>query len=120
VQALATPAQFDAVFRQGRRHASSHFVLHWLAGAPGDGLRLGFILPKRLAKRAVRRNLIKRIWRTELAAAERSGLAGDAVVRLAQPFDREQFRSPASVPLKREVAAQAAALLSRCATPRAA
>ncbi|MBU6436949.1 MAG: ribonuclease P protein component [Betaproteobacteria bacterium] len=114
MQALTHPTQFDAVFKSGRRTSSDHFVLHWLAGESAAGLRLGFILPKRLARRAARRNLIKRQWRTHCAAAERAGINGDAVVRLVKPFDRDAFRSPASPLLAHAVAAQAEQLLSRC------
>jgi ribonuclease P protein component len=61
---------------------------------------LGLVVPKRHARRAVTRNLIKRQLR---AAMDRHvGLlpAGQWVVRLRAPFDRAEFLSPASEPLR--------------------
>lgn len=57
---------------------------------------LGLVVPKRHAKRAVTRNLIKRQLRE---AMRRHGAAlppGLWVVRLRAPIDRTEFRSPAS------------------------
>ncbi len=50
---------FAAVLKSRDRRRSGHFSLHWLCGA-GAGGRLGLVVPKRLARTAVRRNLIKR------------------------------------------------------------
>ncbi|HZN86648.1 MAG TPA: ribonuclease P protein component [Burkholderiales bacterium] len=56
---------------------------------------LGAVVPKRHARRAVTRSLLKRQIRA--AAARRPGLpAGLWVVRLRAPFAREQFPSAAS------------------------
>lgn len=64
---------------------------------------MGCVVPKRHARRAVTRNLIKRQVR---AAAQRveSGLAhGMWLVRLRQPFAVSEFPSAASVPLRQAV-----------------
>lgn len=68
--------------------------------AAGDSW-VGAVIPKRHAKRAVTRSLLKR---QIYAAAERhrDGLApGLWIVRLRSPFDRAQFTSAASDALRR-------------------
>lgn len=68
------------------------------------GVRLGAVVPKRHARRAVTRSLIKREIR---AAAARQGTAGKPglaagiwVVRLRTAFDRARFVSAASGALR--------------------
>ena len=50
---------FAAVLKSRERRRSAHFSLHWRAGAAAVS-RLGLVLPKKLARTSVRRNLIKR------------------------------------------------------------
>jgi ribonuclease P protein component len=57
---------------------------------------LGLVVPKRHAKRAVTRNLIKRQLRAAMVRHAAALPAGMWVVRLRAPFDRQQFSSPAS------------------------
>lgn len=57
---------------------------------------LGLVVPKRLAKRAVTRNLIKRQVREAMRRHAEALPAGLWVVRLRAPFDRQAFLSPAS------------------------
>jgi ribonuclease P protein component len=82
--------------------------------APVDEWWLGLVVPKRHAKRAVTRNLIKRqvraLMATHCAAAMPAGLW---VVRLRAPFDRQEFLSPASDVLRATAHAELAALLER-------
>ncbi|MFZ5550757.1 MAG: ribonuclease P protein component [Pseudomonadota bacterium] len=85
---------------------------------PG-GHWLGLVVPKRHAKRAVTRNLIKRQIRAamrQLASALPPGLW---VVRLRQGFDRQQFTSPASEQLQAVVRGEIALLFERALAPRA-
>jgi len=74
----------------------------------------GYVVPKRHARRAVTRNLIRRQMRQALI--EQQG--GDAglppgiwVLRLRQGFDRAQYPSAASAPLKAAVRDELARLL---------
>lgn len=57
---------------------------------------LGLVVPKRHAKRAVTRNLIKRQVRAVVAECASSLPPGWWVVRLKAPFDSTRFDSPAS------------------------
>lgn len=81
------------------------------------GWWLGTVVPKRHAKRAVTRGLLKRQIRAAMGEAA-SGLApGLWVVRLKAPFDRQQFPSAASRPLRAAARDELIALLQRAALP---
>lgn len=75
-------------------------------------MRLGLILPKKLARRSVTRSLIKHqardLWRQHLALPH-----GDWVLRLKAPWPRDQFPSAASEPLKLAVRAELSHMLAR-------
>lgn len=76
---------------------------------PTPQRRLGMIVPKRLARRAVTRTLIRRQARVILA---QPGLPdGDWVLRLRLEFDRKRFPSAASEALKRCVRAELGGLV---------
>lgn len=78
--------------------------------------RLGFIVPKRNARRAVTRNLIRRQARVVLAQA---GLpAGDWVLRLRNGYDVRQFPSAASEALRRTVREELLQLCAQVGAPR--
>jgi ribonuclease P protein component len=128
ITALVGAGAFDAVFKQGQRHRSARFALHYLQVNRGQGamelagakaaspLQIGFIIPKRLAKRAARRNQIRRIWRECLQEAVRlGGLRGQVVVRLVQGFAPLEFKSSASTWLAGAVRQEALTLLGRVA-----
>jgi ribonuclease P protein component len=70
----------------------------------GAAIRLGAVVPKRHARRAVTRCLLKREIRAaaarQVSGAEASLAAGVWVVRLRAPFDRAQFVSAASSALR--------------------
>lgn len=65
------------------------------------GQWLGLVVPKRHAKRAVTRTLLKRQVRAAMALHAAQLPAGLWVVRLRAPFDRQQFPSAASDALRR-------------------
>ena len=85
--------------------------------APSAGrIWVGAVVPKRHAKRAVTRSLVKReIYAA--AARHRAALApGLWIVRLRAPFDRALFPSAASPALRRAVRSQLDAVLAEAAT----
>ncbi len=88
-----------------------------LAGAPQAWL--GTVVPKRHAKRAVTRNLLKRQIRAALLRRDLPGQAllrsGLWVVRLRAPFDRLAFASAASPALREAARAEIEALLGQAA-----
>lgn len=86
-----------------------------------DGIWLGLVVPKRHAKRAVTRTLLKRQMRQSMAhQAERFGDIGSSsnglakgmwVVRLRLPFDRKKYPSAASEALRFDATEELSKLL---------
>lgn len=104
-QRLHRPGEFSAVFAQ-RQVLRGHCFDLLRNTVTGQAARLGLIVPKRLAKRAVLRNLIKRQVRESFRLMAQDLPHGDLVVRLARmpksmPADRmglkKLFRSEAGV-----------------------
>jgi ribonuclease P protein component len=124
LQRLRHRAQFDAVLGSPPAAKTMHFALH-LANplAPdaasalwvGPGPWLGVMLPKRWAKRAVTRNLLRRqiyALGTELLPTLPSRAM---VVRLRKAYAREQFPSASSDALKRLARQELTQLFGRLA-----
>jgi ribonuclease P protein component len=126
-------AQFQAVMRSGIAAKTPHFVLHqWPitevnVADPGfvkepaplnDGvLSLGALTPKRWAKRAVTRNLIKRqIHHVSTELGQRLP-ATAYVVRLRAAFDTQTFVSASSEPLKQCVREELTQLFGKVLSP---
>ena len=84
--------------------------------APPTGLWLGTIVPKRHAKRAVTRNLLKRQMRAAVVRHAGTLPQGLWVLRLRTPIDRKQFPSAASDALRSAVRAELDAVLARAAS----
>lgn len=125
MQRLKTYSQFQAVLAGQRIASTPHFVLHrrdlmdigWrpatqaahssgieaAPSAPPHESVLGAMVPKRWAKRAVTRNMIKRQIYSAGAMAAPALPRAAYVVRLRASFDRKQFVSATSVALKRQV-----------------
>ncbi len=70
------------------------------SSSPDLAQHLGAVVPKRHAKRAVTRSLLKRQIRAAFAEHAMQLPAGQWLVRLRQPFDPKQFVSARSVALK--------------------
>jgi ribonuclease P protein component len=148
---ILRPADFERVLGAPQRSRSTHFAVHYLAGAPSraraalpaegcepvvqqlspelstggsptqgvlvDGCQhwLGLVVPKRHAKRAVTRNLIKRQLRAAMVRHAADLPSGLWVVRLRAPFDRGQFISPASEQLREVAHAEVDSLFTQAA-----
>jgi len=81
---LRVPAEFQAVFKTGRRFSSPHFRLFaWLRDVPARP-RLGVAVSRKVDKRAVGRNRIKRVAR-ECFRGEAARLPPGDYVLIAQP-----------------------------------
>jgi len=61
---------------------------------------LGLVVPKRHARRAVTRNLIKRQMRVQADSHQAQLAPGQWLIRLRAPFDPRQFPSAASAQLR--------------------
>ncbi len=80
-QRIIKTDDFSSVFRLRPVHRTEHFVLY-LRPNPTGQARLGVVVAKRLAPRAVTRNLIKRLAREIFRKASLGGV--DCIVRLSQ------------------------------------
>ena len=76
---------------------------------------LGSVIPKRMARRAVTRNLLRRQIRAVMGEQLSTLPAGLWLVRLRAPFAREQFVSAASDSLRSLVRAELEQLFGRAA-----
>jgi ribonuclease P protein component len=76
------------------------------------GLWLGLVVPKRYAKRAVTRTLLKRRIRAAVAASSATLAPGLWVVRLRTPFARSEFFSAASERLDKAATGELAMLMA--------
>jgi ribonuclease P protein component len=89
--------------------------------APLCGHWLGLVVPKRLAKRAVTRNLIRRLVRVSLEAQLQGPTplpAGMWALRLRAPIDRKVFKSADSDLLRTHLREDLATLWRRALNPR--
>ena len=141
MQRLKTRPQFQATLAGGTVSRTAHFALHRLnlVAPPGISLTqadqvgpapspeqalfeladvwLGAMVPKRWARRAVTRNAIKRqIYNVSEHFGDRLPLAAH-VVRLRTTFDRKQFISATSEPLKQAVREELVQLFERAVRP---
>lgn len=137
VHRLKTRPQFQAALAGGTVSRTAHFALHrlHLIAGPGaspatadsagpapdvaqalfamDGVWIGAMVPKRWARRAVTRNAIKRqIYAVSSRFADRLPSAAH-VVRLRTAFDRQQFVSATSAPLRLAVRQELEQLFER-------
>jgi len=80
---LRRPAEFAAVMASRKRLRSERFELRY-CGNNGSSARLGLIIPKRLARRAVLRNLLKRLIREAFRTMRPQLSANDLVFRLTK------------------------------------
>ena len=90
--------EYSSVFRLRPWRRSPHLVLY---GMPtGNEARLGLVIGKKFAPRAVTRNLIKRLAR-EIFRLRRAELGGwDILLRLHTKIDRKAMPSGKSTPLR--------------------
>jgi ribonuclease P protein component len=107
---LHRPSEYAAALKGRRVARGALFVLNVPRdqAAPHAPARLGMIVAKRLARRAVTRNAIKRVLREAFRAQRHALPQRDFVFRLVAPVE------PASLTaLKKQVRAEADSLLSK-------
>lgn len=110
------PVLGDAKLSTGSSEIGSQAVDEHTVRVP-TGLWMGCVVPKRHARRAVTRTLVKRQMRAAFAAA-RPGLAGGLwLLRLNRPFAIDQFPSAASAALRQAVRHELEQMFLRPASP---
>ena len=130
-QPIEQSTDFERVLRTRSRAQTQHFAVHYLPDRPSlsararrarvarmlstgdapeavkpvddlpDLLWAGAVVPKRHARRAVTRSLLKRQIRSAVERHAEALAGGLWVVRLRAPFDKARFPSAASDALKR-------------------
>ncbi|HSB22763.1 MAG TPA: ribonuclease P protein component [Burkholderiaceae bacterium] len=81
-----------------------------------EAWRLGLIVPKRLARKATTRNLLRRQMRCAFERHRRCLPPGTWVLRLRTPLDTRRFRSAAPIALRSAARLELEALLRRAAS----
>lgn len=98
---LTLRAEFESVMAAGVVARTPHFALHQQNSTSAS--RIGAVVPKRWARKAVTRNLIKR----QIYAMSREEWVllpdADRVIRLRKSFDSQRFVSASSIHLRRAV-----------------
>ena len=90
--------EFSSVFRLRPWRRSAHFVVY--GRETGGPARLGLVIGKKFAPRAVTRNLVRRMAR-EAFRTQRASFDGfDLLLRLHTKFDRKALPGASSPPLK--------------------
>lgn len=113
---LTLRADFEAVMAAGVVARTSHFALHQQPQT--DTSRIGAVVPKRWARKAVTRNLIKRQiyalgrepWTSDLPWADR-------VIRLRKTFDNKLFISASSEKLRLAIRSELHQLMEQVVAP---
>ncbi len=123
MQRLRSRAQFQAALAGVTVARTAHFALHRCAidASAAAAKKLfampdvwvGAMVPKRWARRAVTRNAIKRQIYSVSTEAEFAWPPAAHVVRLRATFDRKQFFSASSDPLKAAVRAELRQLFAK-------
>ena len=105
--------EFSSVFRLRPWRRSAHFVVY---GRPtGNDARLGLVIGKKYAPRAVTRNLVRRLAR-EAFRLRRAEFGGwDVLLRLHTRFDKKAMPGASSPPLKALCRSEIEALLDKAA-----
>lgn len=114
IDSLRGAAEFDPVFKQGRKVEVGCVSARVLAREGGSAARLGLIVPKKKAKRAVDRNAVKRVVRESFLARLRElGLEERSVDVVVQFKGVPKASMGELKAFKALVAADAAAALGR-------
>jgi len=97
---LHAAAEFSLVFAARRVLRGEYFDLHYRSNRESpaiSGARLGLVIAKKLARRAVQRNLLKRLAREAFRHARSDLPQCDLILRLAKPsghdLDKEARRA---------------------------
>lgn len=116
---LRSKRDFATVLRESPLVRTQHFAMHatdpgFLSEkAPTAASVIGVVIPKRYAKRAVTRNLVRRQIYAAIDAAEDSLPCRAYVVRLKSAIEKQRYPSASSEPLKLTIRQEIQRLLQR-------
>jgi ribonuclease P protein component len=88
---LLRHADFERVYKQGRRHFSTHMTVFYLGRAEGEGLRVGFTVGRVLGG-SVERNRMKRRLRESVRLSRPvTGVDADVVINPKKSLRTAEF-----------------------------
>jgi len=111
VQKITQKADFDDIMAQAVVASTAHFVLHMRQASSVN--RIGAVVPKRWAKKAVTRNAIKRQIYACASQQAFVNAPADRVVRLRRTWDPQRYLSASSSALKQAVRSELLQLFER-------
>jgi len=88
---LLNADDFSSVFNFRKRLSSEHIFLHYAPNALGH-FRIGFVVAKKMEKKAVRRNYIRRSIREVIKREIDKSLSVDIVFRVKKTYYRPDFK----------------------------
>ena len=88
-QRLHAAKDFMRVYRRGRRYTAGWLAVAWFQGGE-SGKRIGIVVPNSAARKAVRRNLLKRRMRAVVARCMRDIPHHTDVVLTARAYPRDE------------------------------
>ena len=106
--------EFSSVFRLRPVYRTDNFVLYARPNPLGHA-RLGIVVAKRFAPRAVTRNLVKRLAREIFR--KNALVAADCIVRLSRPLAPKRQAPASSLSLRRMLGAELTRLLQSQRAP---
>ena len=77
---LLRHADFERVYKQGRRHFAAHITVFYQQRAEGDGLRVGFTVGRALGGAVVRNRMKRRLREAVRLSRPQSGPSVDIVI----------------------------------------
>jgi ribonuclease P protein component len=89
---LSKTDEFSSVFSFRRRVNGKYLAVHYMPNSL-DYVRLGIVVGKKIARRAVSRNYIKRVIREVFRLNCQSSRSLDIVVRVNLQFGRQEFHA---------------------------
>jgi ribonuclease P protein component len=87
---LLRHADFQSVYKQGRRHFAAHMTVFYLQRADGEGTRVGFTVGRALGP-AVERNRMKRRLREAVRLHGIASLSVDVVINPKKSILKAEF-----------------------------
>lgn len=86
--------EFSSVFSFRKRFSSPSLVVHYKPNQLQE-VRIGFVVAKKVAKRAVDRNYMRRVLRefcrNQLPALGLEAVGTDAIIQVKKKFERKDF-----------------------------
>ncbi len=88
---LLRHADFERVYKQGRRHFSTHMTVFYLGRAEGEGLRVGFTVGRVLGGSVERNRMKRRLRESVRLSRPAAGVDADVVINPKKSLRTAEF-----------------------------